>query len=125
MNLLEKRKDNARLVLEGRFIKKVLTEQSEAMLEAQTKEMNAKGFKTQAFFSNRSFTASDDVSRLKFLTVHRFVDIKTRKTKRGVIKKKSHPIYNRIMWGHLPNIVRQLAYGFTDTVIDEMKKLED
>jgi hypothetical protein len=40
-------------------------------------------------------------------------------------KKKSHPIYNKIVWGHYNNIVRELAYGYTDAVKAEMRSLEE
>ncbi len=125
MSLLEKRKDNARLIAEGRFLRKVLTEESESILKAQRKVMAERGFSNPDIIGNRSFTVTDDTSKFDFLKVHRFIDMKSRKTKSGVKKKKSHPIYNRIVFGHIPNIVRQLSYGFTDAIIEDMKKLED
>lgn len=125
MNILEKRRDNADLVLKGRFIRTVLQDQSKSIKEAQTKKMSEQGFQTPEFFSRRRFEVNEDQLEMTVLTLHRFVDIKTRRTKTGIIKKKNHPIYNRIIFGHIPNIVRQISFGYSDAVIEEMKKLEN
>lgn len=125
MNLIEKRKDNAKLIAEKRFIKKVLEEQGNEMKSAQTKVMRDNSFQSSKFFNKRRFNVSNDTMIITNLKLHRFVDMKTRKTKSGVKRKKSHPIYNRIIFGHLNNIIRQISFGFTDSVIEEMKKLED
>lgn len=125
MNILEKRKDNADLIAKGRFIKTVLSEQGKSIKDAQTKQMSSKGFQQQKFYNKRRFEANEDQLAATFIKLHRFVDIKTRKTKQGIIKKKSHPIYNRIIFGHIPNIVRTLSFGYSDAVIEEMKKLEN
>lgn len=125
MSILDRRQENADLVLKGRFIRKVLDEQSQSIDKAQTNIMNKGGFSTPELFSRRSFQTEDEQMTMKVLTVHRFIDMKSRKTETGVIRKKSHPIYNRIIFGHIPNIVRQLSYGYTDAIIEEMKKLED
>lgn len=125
MNLLEKRKDNADLVLKGKFIRRVLQDQSRSFKDAQTKIMSERGFKSQKFFSNRNFQVNDDQMTVEILKLHRFVDMKRRQTKEGSIKKKSHPIYNRIVFGHIPNIVREISYGFSDAVIADLKKLEN
>lgn len=125
MNLLQKRQDNADLVLKGKFIRTVLNDQAESFKKAQTKIMSERGFKTQKFFSNRRFLVDDEKMTGEFMKLHRFVDMRRRQTKEGSVKKKFHPIYNRIVFGHIPNIVRQLSYGFSDAVIEDLKKLED
>lgn len=124
MNLIEKRKDNANLIAKGRFIKTVLDDQAREIKEAQTQYMTGKGFSQDKFFSKRRFETNEDQLTATFLKLHRFVDMKTRTTKDGVIRKKNHPIYNRIIFGHIPNIVRTLSFGFSDAIIEEMKKLE-
>src|SRR5690606_8862229 len=125
MNLLEKRKQNADLVLKKRFIRTVLDEQGKAIQEAQTKVMRTNAFSEHKFYSGRRMDLKQESVSLGFLKLHRFVDMKTRKSKDGIIKKKAHPIYNRIIFGHIPNIVRTLSFGYSDAVIEEMKKLED
>lgn len=126
MNILDKRKENHRKILEGRFIRKVLFEQSEEILEQQEWRMLKSNFRTRDFYNHRTFDVKDSSTELKFLMTHRFVDISTRRTKTGEVRpKKSHPIYNRIIFGHLSNIVREISFGFTDAVIEEMKKLEN
>lgn len=125
MNILDKRKENHRKILEGRFIRKVLFEQSEEILEQQEWRMLKSNFRTRDFYNHRTFDVKDSSTELKFLTTHRFVDMSTRRTKKGEVRrKKSHPIYNRIIYGHLSNIVREISFGFTDAVIEEMKKLD-
>src|SRR5690606_14673822 len=106
MNLIDKRKDNARLIAEGRFIRKVLSEESQSILDAQKQVMTERSFDSPEFFSKPNFVVNKDTAKLTFYTAHRFVDMKTRKTKDGIKKRKAHPIYNRIIFGHIPNIVR-------------------
>ena len=125
MNLLAKRKDNARMMAEGRFIRHVLTEEANSLVDAQTKKMNEFGFSDSAFFSDRTTNMKTDFIQIQFSKLHRFVDIKTRKTKTEIIKKKAYPIYNRIVFGHIPNVVRRLSFGFTDDVVESFKKLEN
>lgn len=126
MNLIEKRKDNARMIAEGRFIRFVLKEESESIVEAQTKRMREFSFTTPTFFDQRGIKTENNDATIAFKKLHRFVDMKTRNTKNGVIRKtKSYPIYNWIIFGHISNIVRRLSFGFTDDVIEQFKKLED
>lgn len=125
MNLFEKRKDNAELIRQNRFIRNVLETQGESINQAQTEMMTQRGFSTNDFFTSRKFDVTDNKLSITVLKKHRFVDMKTRQTRAGKIQKKNHPIYNRIIYGHLSNIVREISYGYTDAVIAEMKKLEN
>lgn len=124
MSLLETRERNGNDVLKKRYIQKVLSEQGNEMIQAQNKVMRQRGFTTSSFYDN-SFSVSNDTLQLDILKLHRFVDMSSRESANGKHKKKSHPIYNRIIFGHLPNIVNDLSFGFTDAVIQELKQLED
>lgn len=128
MNLLEIRERNGNDVYKKQFIQKVLSEQGNEMIQAQNKAMNERGLLkglTSDLFKNTSFSVTNDTLEINILKLHRFVDMSTRDSATGKHKKKSHPIYNRIVFGHLPNIVNELSFGFSDAVIQELKELEN
>lgn len=108
-------------ILKGRFIKRVFSETSVDIEKAVNKEITSRGFESTEW-SDRSFTVSDSALSYQHLGRHRFVDMKTRNTKQGKKHKKNHPIHNRIIFGHYNNIVRELRYGFTDAVVEQMKR---
>ena len=112
-------------IMQGRFIKRTLQDAAKDMNLAQVKYMSGHRFRSADWISGRSSQASETAleyaQKLKF----RFVDMKQISKCMKQYKKKSHPIYNKIMWGHYNNIVRELAYGYTDAVKEEMKSLED
>lgn len=125
MSLRQNRNDTSRAIAEGRFIRKVLQEEGQEIdAEIQTR-MNNFGFKS-AFWSQREFTITGNGNTLQYrhLKVHRFADIKTRESKKGKRTKKRYPIHNKPIYGHLNNVARELMYGFTEAVIDEMLNLE-
>lgn len=124
MNLIEKRRDNADHVLKKRFIKRVLTTEGNSILKMQRELINENDFKNPNF-NNLSLEVSDFRATISLVKLHRFVDMKTRKSKNGIVKKKNYPIYNKIIFGHLNNIIKEISFGYTDTVIEEMKKLEN
>jgi tRNA-2-methylthio-N6-dimethylallyladenosine synthase len=62
--------------------------------------------------------------KAKFLTKFRFVDMKKLRGKNKP-RRKIHPIYNRIIWGHYAQIVKELSFGFTDAIREEMRNLEN
>lgn len=125
MSLRQNRNDTSRAIAEGRFIRKVLQEEGQDINTNIQSKMNQFGFKS-VFWSEREFsvTGSGNTLQYRHLKVHRFVDIKTRDTKKGKIKKKRYPIHNRIIYGHLNNVARELMFGFTEAVIDEMLNLK-
>lgn len=110
-------------ILKGRFSKRVFTDTAADIDKAQKKFMNSRGFESPQWFDN-TFQTSSSALVVQHLARHRFVDIKTRRTKTGKKRKKNHAIHNRIMFGHYNNIIRELKYGYTDAVIQEMKTLE-
>lgn len=111
-------------ILKGRFIKRVFQEAGADIISAQTKYMNSRGFESPEW-KNRNFNTSDSALTIQHLGRHRFVDMRTRNSKSGKKKKKSHPVHNRIIFGHYNFIVRELSYGFTQSVVEELKQLED
>jgi hypothetical protein len=114
MNLIANRSQLSEDIIQNRFIQKVLRENSQEMDKAIRQRMA--GFNSN-FWRNRSFTVTDNVLSYQHLKQHRFVDMRTRKTKEGTIKRKrNHPIHNKIVMGHYNNIVKDLAYGFAESV---------
>lgn len=112
-------------ILEGRFIRRVLSDAGKDIETAQSKQMSNRGFESNNWYSGRSFVVQESTLDYTHLKKHRFVDMKTRNTKHGKIKKKSHPIHNKIVWGHYNNIVKELHFGFTNAVKEELKNIQD
>ena len=124
MGLLSNRSNKSDDVLQGRFVRKVLTETGKDIDQAQSRYMSSRGFSENGW-NDRDFTITDNSLQYSHLKRHRFVDMKTR-TVGGVKKsKKSHPIHNRIIYGHYNNLVRELAYGFTEEIKQQLLKMED
>lgn len=111
-------------ILKGRFAKRVFTDTAVDIDKAQTKYMNSRGFESPEW-NDRTFQTSSSALVVQHLGRHRFVDMKTRNSKAGKKRKKSHPIHNKIMFGNYNNIIRELKYGYTDAVVEQMKSLED
>ncbi len=111
-------------ILKGRFAKRVFSETGADIEKAQTRYMSSRGFES-AEWDDRSFVTSDSALVMQHRMRHRWVDMKTRQTKNGKKRKKNHAIHNKIMFGHYNNIVRDLKYGYTDAVIEELKSLEE
>ena len=123
MNNLQKRTDTANAILENRFMRRVLQDTGKDIDQAQTKYMTSRGFDQDKWYSGRSFNTTDNSLDMEVLKVHRFVDMKSRVTKAGKKNKKSHPVYNRIVWGHYNNIIKEMHFGFTEAVKQELRQL--
>lgn len=121
MNIFERRRSGESM-LEKRFIQSVLQEESEDIRTDQNHIMSR--FKSTDWKSGRNFAVQDTTMHMTHLPKQRFVDMKSRRTKGGVIKKRSHAVHNRILYGHANNIVRGIKFGFTDQVKEEMRDLE-
>ena len=125
MNRLEKRSgaQDAK-VLEQRYIRQVLQEEGQNIRKEQTKRMSGAGFSSRELYASRSISVSDTVLTYEHLAKHRFIDMKRRRTKGGVIKKKNYPIHNRILFGHANNVVRRVSFGFTEDVKAKMANIK-
>ncbi|MFL9844754.1 hypothetical protein [Flavobacterium rhizosphaerae] len=111
-------------ILEGRFIRRVLTDYSNDVNLAQVQYIGSHNFSNADWISDRTFDVQENALQYSQKLKHRFVDMKFIGQGEARHKKKAHPIYNRIMWGHYNNIVRELAYGFTEAVKEDLRKLE-
>lgn len=121
MNVFERRRSGESM-LEKRFIQSVLKQESEEIRQDQNRIMSR--FKSADWKTGRDFQVRDTTMEMTHLPKHRFTDMKSRNTKGGRIKKKNHPIHNRILYGHANNIVRGIKFGFTEQVKQEMRDVE-
>ena len=125
MDIRQKIRENHDDVLKGRFIKRVMSEEGPEILQAQSQMMRQRKFQSPQFYNRRQLNPSEEGLEISFMVAHRFADMKTMTSSKGKrYKRKAYAIYNRIIFGHLNNIVRNLSFGFTDAVIQEMKSLE-
>lgn len=124
MSLLDSRQDTSDAILQGRFIRSVSQDTTRDIDQAQRKYMSSRGFEGNDWFSGRSFVATDTGFEYTHLKKHRFVDMKTRNTKNGKVRKKPHPIHNRIIWGHYNNMIKEMHFGFTEAVKQQLRTLE-
>ncbi|HUI32031.1 MAG TPA: hypothetical protein VLY84_00310 [Dysgonamonadaceae bacterium] len=119
MDLLSQRQgNNNEELLKQRFIARILQEEGKSIDEAQVRLMLSRGFTNSNWFSGRSFDVNDTILRYEHLAKHRFVDMRSRQTKEGRIKKKSHAIHNRIVFAHMGNIVHRLSVEYTQRMKD-------
>jgi U3 small nucleolar ribonucleoprotein component len=125
MNILDQRDEIHDDILKRRFIQKVFREASKDIDKAQTTLMDSRGFEEAEWYTGRSFIINDNELEYTHLKKHRFVDMKTRKTKDGIKRKKSHPVHNKIIWGHYNDIIKQLHFGFVQSVKEELSKIQD
>ena len=125
MSLAQTRDKFSTDIIEHRFIKKTLQDVGKDIDKAQRSYMSSRGFENNDWFSDRGFKVSDGEMEYTHLKKHRFVDMKMRNTKKGKVRKKSHPVHNRILWGHYNSIIKELHFGFTHAVQEELRKIKD
>lgn len=123
MNLRQHRNQTSAEIAQGKFVSRVLKEESLEIDSAINSKMASEGFSSD-FWQNKTFSVSGNNLEYRHLTVHRFVDIKTRNTEKGKVRKTRYAIHNKIIYGHLNNIARELMYGYTEKVIDELLNIE-
>lgn len=123
MSILERRNANIG-VIEGLFIQKTLQDQAKVIMADTAKEM--KGF-ANAAWNKRTITVSGDTMTYTHNINVRFIDMKskrarkgynpsTKKMRAGRNQKKSLPIHNKPLFRHKKYLQRQLAFGFSDEV---------
>jgi len=121
MNILAKDKPKLGGLLEKRFIQRELQDEAKDIDAEMIKEMVSFSGDTRG---GRSFSVINTTLLYRHKKKHRFIDMKKRQTKSGVIRKKSYAIHNRILYGHINNIITRTKFGFTDDVKEQMKKMD-
>lgn len=123
MNITDRRKGVSEAVIQDKFIRQQLQEESEEIDKAQLSLMSRRGFKNSDWYNKRSLSVEgNNTMTLRHLPKHRFVDMRSRQTKQGRKSKKSHPVHNRIVYGHANDIIKRLHFGFTQAVIEELAR---
>ena len=125
MTPIQSRENLSDQILEGRFIRRVLQDTSKDIDQAQRGYISGRGFENNDWNTKRGFTVSKNEMGYTHLKKHRFVDMKTRTSKSGTKRKKTHPIHNKIIWGHYNNVIKELHFGFTNAIKEELRNLED
>lgn len=123
MALLDSRKSPDD-ILKGRFVKKVLQSAGADINKAQNSYFASRGFNMSNGWNDRSFNVTDNALDYSHLKKHRFVDMKTREVQGKKKRKKYHSIHNKIFWGHYNNIIRELSFGFSQEIKEELRKME-
>ena len=124
MSLLDSRRDIADAILQGRFVRKISKETTQDIDQAQRKYMSSRGFEGDKWYTGRSFVITDVGFEYTHLKKHRFVDMKVRNTKNGKVRQTPHPIHNRIIYQQFNNIIKQMHFGFTESVKNELRNIE-
>lgn len=120
-NLLQNRKSSDNTILERKFIRMKLQETANDIRTAQNKKMSSF---SSSFWNDRSFSVSDNEMQYEHLKVHRFIDMRTRTKKDGSkVKKKSYAIHNRIVMGQYSQLNKELAYGFTEEIKNQLRNI--
>ena len=123
MSKLDDRSNRMEEILQGKFIRRALQDTARTIDQIQAKNMS--GFK-QDFWKNRTFIVSDGELTHKHSTRQRFLDMRTRANSSGnKQKKKSRVVHNKIIFGTYNYLVRELAFGFTDAVKEELRTIDD
>jgi hypothetical protein len=121
-NLLALRQKSENSILEARFIRQKLQETANDIDRAQRKAMAGFG---SSFWNQRTFNVTDNEMELSHLKVHRFVDMRNRTLKDGTKKpKKSYAIYNRIVMGNYSQLTKELAFGFTEEIKNQLRNIQ-
>ena len=121
MTPLQSRENLSDQILEGRFIRRVLQDTAKDVDKSQTAYISGRGFESNDWNSGRGFVVTQNELGYTHLKKHRFVDMKTRTSKAGRQRKKSHPIHNKIIWGHYNNVIKELHFGFTHAIKEELR----
>ena len=107
------------------FVREVLQEEGAKIISQQNQAIGKYKIKRSALSPllnsmQRSVTTDDTFDgelSLKHIIYQRFLDMKFRGTKRN----RKYPIHNRIIYGHLNNIIYKLQYYFTQDTIERIK----
>jgi hypothetical protein len=123
MGLLQDR-TNPDDILKGRFIRKVLQSTGADINKAQNAYFASRGFNMSNGWNDRTFSVTDNALDYSHLKKHRFVDMKNREVNGKKRPKKSHKIHNKIFWGNYNNVIRELSFGFSEEIKEELRKLK-
>lgn len=120
--MLEKRKQQQdEGFIKMAFVRKILDEESKEISAEITDRMLKRRFESAGWFAFREMEVTENKMSYKHAPEHRFVDMRTRNTKDGKKRKKSHPVHNRVLYGHMNNIIRRLQFEFTEGMKEQLR----
>jgi DNA-binding cell septation regulator SpoVG len=102
--------------IQDEFVSRILLDESRGMDEDMRKVMSQNQFTSRKMLEDRNFKVVDNKLIYTHKPEHRFVDMATRNTKNGKVKKVSHPIHNKILFGRANNVVRRLTIEYTEEI---------
>lgn len=127
--------------LEARYIQRVLEEEGQNMLQEQTRRIDqyhaikSGDMKRERFSKSKESGALGAELNMSFKKYLRFNDMKRRRLKAALedgprkrstaIYRKHYPLYNSVMYGHLSEIIKRVAHGFSDEVVRELQQEHD
>ncbi len=109
-------------ILEEKFISRILQEEGQEMFEATTKVMRSANFSSEELLNDRSISGAENRLIYTHRPEHRFVDMSSRNTKKGKIRKVSHAIHNKILFGRANTIVHRLSFEYTSGMREMLLK---
>ena len=124
MNLLANRQKTADDdALKGKFIRRALTETSRSIAKAV--DQKTAGFKS-GFWNARTITVTDSAIEYSLPKQLRYLDMRTRQRQDGnKTRKKSQVVHNRIIFGNYSQLIRELSFGYTEAIKNEIRNLNE
>jgi len=119
-------KNRSQSFVEKKFLIQTLTQEGKELAIKQKAALNEHLKKrTGKTIAAIKATVSEDGNGARLSMQHlkrqRFLDMKP---KRG-LRKRAYPIHNKILFNHLGNIIRELKFGFTESVRQNLSQLEN
>lgn len=120
MDLIGQRQAKGEKLILAAFQRRMLQKHADKINEKQNSRMPSFSDSSNA---NRTFTVNDDSMIYQHKGLLRMVEIK-RLTKPNrtekYTRKKTYDIHNRIIMGHFGQLGRDLTFGFSDSIRDEI-----
>ena len=120
MDLVGQRKENGEKLILAAFQRRMLQKHADKINEKQNAKMPKFSDSSNA---SRTFTVDDDTMIYQHKGLLRMVEMKRltkpRKTEKYK-RKKTYDIHNRIIMGHFGQLGRDLTFGLSDSIRDEI-----
>lgn len=117
MDLINDRKNDELPVFRA-FVEQVLKRRSGEILAEQNKTFN--GF-SNPLWQKRTMQNSDVSLVFSHRIEERFLDMKVRKVEGRRKDKKHYDVHNRILMGNYAGIMKELTYGLTEQVKENIR----
>ena len=111
------------------YIKDVLRDEGQSMLNEHRSRisqlLNSSGkLESAVQIDVKSSGEAGGVLGIDHLKYQRFLDMKTRTDKKGVVRRKlPYPIHNKVVFGFLNNMIRRLAFCYRESIRNTLNQL--